>query len=469
MNLLDVVREVRSHLEQNGRLSLRMLRRQYALDDDTLAEVIEELVDVQRVARCEENALAWAGSAVPSAAPAPTAAPLPVRDPRDYTPKHLAERILQSRSALEGERKQVTVLFADVKGSMDLAAQLDPEEWHRILERFFEILTEGVHRFEGTVNQYTGDGIMALFGAPIAHEDHAQRACYAALHLRDRLRQYADELRIDPGVHFSFRLGLNSGEVIVGKIGDDLRMDYTAQGFTVGLAQRMEQLAPPDGIALSQHTRKPIEGFFALRALGPVPVKGAREPIAVFVLEGVGSHRTRLDVSRARGLSRFVGRGGEMEALQAALVRSLEGTGRVAAVVGEAGVGKSRLCAEFVERCRAGGLLVYEAHCPAHGKTIPYLPLLELLRNLFGITEQDGPREARQKIAGELALLDDAFADDRALVLDFLGVADPKSPSLQLDPAVRQRRLFTFLRRLIQLRTEAEPIVVGLLAPQEKL
>ena len=354
----------------------------------------------------------------------------------------------------------MTVLFADVKGSMELAEQLDPEEWHRILDRFFAILTEGVHRFEGTVNQYTGDGIMALFGAPIAHEDHAQRACYAALHLRDRLRQYADELRVDPGVHFSFRLGLNSGAVVVGTIGDDLRMDYTAQGHTVGLAQRMEQLAPPDGIALSQHTQKPVDGFFALRPLGPVPVRGVREPVGVFVLEGVGSHRTRLDTSRARGLSRFVGRNDEIEALEAALERALAGTGRVATVVGEPGVGKSRLCAEFVERCRARGLVVYEAHCPAHGKSIPYLPLLELLRNLFGITEQDGPREARQKIAGELALLDDGFADDRALVLDFLGVADPKAPPLQLEPTVRQRRLFTFLRRLIQLRTEAEPLVL---------
>ena len=270
------------------------------------------------------------------------------RSPSDYTPKHLADKILQSKSALEGERKQVTVMFADVKGSMELAEQLDPEDWHRILERFFEILTEGVHRFEGTVNQYTGDGIMALFGAPIAHEDHAQRACYAGLHLRDRLGRYADELRIDPGVNFSFRIGVNSGEVIVGKIGDDLRMDYTAQGHTVGLAQRMEQAAPPDGIALSQNTHKFVNGFFALRSLGPVQIKGAREPIGVYVLEGMGSHRTRLDTSRARGLSRFVGRSDEMASLESALERSLEGTGRVAGVVGEAGVGKSRLCAEFV-------------------------------------------------------------------------------------------------------------------------
>jgi class 3 adenylate cyclase/tetratricopeptide (TPR) repeat protein len=391
----------------------------------------------------------------PAAAPRP-----PERRVADYTPKHLAEKILQAKSALEGERKQVTVLFADVKGSMELAGQLDPEQWHTILERFFGILTEGVHRFEGTVNQYTGDGIMALFGAPIAHEDHAQRACYAALHLRDRLRGYADEMRIDPGVNFSFRIGLNSGEVVVGRIGDDLRMDYTAQGHTVGLAQRMEQLAPADGIALSEHTQKPVDGFFALRSLGPVPVKGAADPVGVFVLEDVGRHRTRLDTSRARGLSRFVGRDDEIEALESALQRSLEGTGRVAAVVGEPGVGKSRLCAEFVERCRARDLAVYEAHCPAHGKSIPYLPLLELLRNLFGITDHDGAREARQKIAGELALLDDGFADDRDLVLDFLGVADPKAPSLQLEPAVRQRRLFTFLRRLIQLRTAADPIVL---------
>ena len=379
---------------------------------------------------------------------------------RAYTPKHLAEKIRQSRSALEGERKQVTVMFADVKGSMELAEQLDPEEFSQIMQRFFRILSDGVERFEGFVDKFTGDGIIALFGAPIAHENHAQRACYAALHLRDRLGHYADELRVDPGVNFSFRLGLNSGEVIVGNIGDDLRMDYTAQGHTVGLAQRMEQLAPADGIAVSQHTQKSVDGFFAMRSLGPVRIKGAREPVTVFVLEGVGPHRTRLDTSRARGLSRFVGRSREMETLESALERSLEGSGRVAAAVGEAGVGKSRLCVEFVQRCRARGLVVYEAHCPAHGKTIPYLPLLELLRNLFGITDQDGAREARQKIAGELALLDDAFADDRALVLDFLGVGDPKAPPLQLEPAVRQRRLFAFLRRLIQLRTEAEPIVL---------
>src|SRR5215468_5145679 len=196
--------------------------------------------------------------------------PVPVEppDPRSYTPKHLAEKILTSRSALEGERKQVTVLFADVKGSMDLAEQVDPEEWHKILDRFFTILTDGVHRFEGTINQYTGDGIMALFGAPIAHEDHAQRACWAALYLRDELRRYADEIRLEHGLGFSVRMGLNSGEVVVGAIGDDLRMDYTAQGHTVGLAARMEQMADTGKVLLTRHTEKLVSGYFQLRDLG---------------------------------------------------------------------------------------------------------------------------------------------------------------------------------------------------------
>src|SRR6266702_4941336 len=190
-------------------------------------------------------------------------APAATRDPSAYTPKHLAEKILTSRAALEGERKHVTVLFADVKGSMELAEQVDPEEWHKILDRFFAILAEGVHRFEGTVNQYTGDGIMALFGAPVAHEDHARRACYAALHLADELRRYATELRLRQALSFSVRMGLNSGEVVVGKIGDDLRMDYTALGHTVGLAQRMEQLAEPGRPLLTEDTAKLVTGFFA--------------------------------------------------------------------------------------------------------------------------------------------------------------------------------------------------------------
>jgi class 3 adenylate cyclase len=210
----------------------------------------------------------------PLAAGSATVPPAAPQRPRpDYTPKHLADKILQSRAALEGERKQVTVLFADVQGSMELAEQLDPEQWHAILDRFFTLLTEGVHRFEGTVNQYTGDGIMALFGAPIAHEDHAQRACFAALHLGEEIARYVTEVKREHGVGFSTRMGINSGEVVVGRIGDDLRMDYTAQGHTVGLAQRMESLAEPNTCNLTAATAALVDGFFMLEDLGDFRVK----------------------------------------------------------------------------------------------------------------------------------------------------------------------------------------------------
>src|SRR5213593_2924172 len=210
------------------------------------------------------------------------------RDTRAYTPRHLAEKILTTRSALEGERKQVSVLFADLVDSMRLAEGLDAEDWHGILDHVFEILTAEVHRFEGTINQFTGDGVMALFGAPLAHEDHARRACHAALFAMEELRTYASTLRVR-GLDLSVRMGLNSGEVVVGKIGDDLRMDYTAQGHCVGLAARMEQLAGPRTVLLTQHTARLVEGFFTVTDLGPQAVKGAEGAVQVFELRGVGA------------------------------------------------------------------------------------------------------------------------------------------------------------------------------------
>jgi len=292
--------------------------------------------------------------------------------PQSYTPKHLADRILQSRSALEGERKQVRVLFADVKGSMELAEQVDPEEWHRILDRFFEILADGVHRFEGTINQYTGDGIMALFGAPIAHEDHAQRACYAALRLSEGLQRYAGELKLEKGLGFSVRMGLNSGEVVVGKIGDDLRMDYTAQGHTVGLAHRVEQLAEPGHAYLNQHTARLVEGFFLLRDLGESRIAGSSGSLHVYELQGVGPLKTPLEVSARRGLVRFVGRKREMEQLQQAWEATQAGRGQIVAVLGEAGVGKSRFVYEFKQPLDRG-CRVLEAFSVSHGKAYAYL------------------------------------------------------------------------------------------------
>jgi class 3 adenylate cyclase/tetratricopeptide (TPR) repeat protein len=371
------------------------------------------------------------------------------RSPAAYTPKHLADKILQSKSALEGERKQVTVLFADVKGSMELAEQLDPEAWHEILDRFFQILTDGVHRFEGTVNQYTGDGIMALFGAPIAHEDHAQRACYAALFLRDAVREYANEVRVRHGIPFGVRIGLNSGEVVVGRIGDDLRMDYTAQGHTVGLAQRMEALAESGHICLSEHTARLVEGYFRLQDLGRTKVKGVDEPVGLYDLEGVGSFRTRLDRSRARGLSRFVGRDRDMAVLEAALERARGGSGQVVGVVAEAGTGKSRLCAEFLDGCRARGIPVLEGHGVAHGKSIPMLPMLELWRAFFGIADGDGAEATRAKIAGRLLLMDESFREALPLLFDLFGVPDPANPAPAIDPEQRQKRLHGVVKRVL--------------------
>lgn len=390
-------------------------------------------------------------------APAPSAAG--GRDPREYTPEHLAEKILDARSAVDGERKQVTVLFADVIGSMDLAERTDPEVWRGIMERFFQILCDGVHRFEGTVDKFTGDGIMALFGAPLAHEDHAQRACWAALALQRELASYAAEVRRGQGLSFSVRMGINSGEVVVGAIGEDLRVEYTAIGHTVGLAQRMESLAEPGRAYITDDTAKLVSGYLDLDDLGEFDVKGAAEPIRVHALTGAGGARSRLDISRARGFTRFVGREDELAVLEAALERARGGSGVVVGVVGEAGVGKSRLCNEFAERCRRRSIPVYEAHGQAHGKAIPFLPVLQMMRGYFGIAEQDSDQQAREKIAGRLLLLDDAFAEDLPLLFDFLAVPDPQRPAPRMDPDARQRALLASVKRLVHASSQREPAV----------
>ena len=380
------------------------------------------------------------------------------RDPRTYTPEHLAEKILGARADLDGERKQVTVLFADVIGSMDLAEQTDPEVWRGIMERFFAILCDGVHRFEGTVDKFTGDGIMALFGAPVAHEDHAQRACWAALALQSELASYAAEVRRSEGLSFSVRMGINSGEVVVGAIGEDLRVEYTAIGHTVGLAQRMESLAEPGRAYITDHTAKLVAGYLGFDDLGEYDVKGASGPIRVHALAGAGGARSRLDISRARGFTRFVGREDELAVLEAALEQSRSGSsGVVVGVVGEAGVGKSRLCNEFAERCRRRGIPVYEAQGQAHGQAIPFLPVLQYMRSYFEVAEHDSDQRAREKIAGRLLLLDDAFAESLPLVFDFLAVPDPYRPAPRMDPDARQRALLEMVKRLVHASSNREP------------
>jgi class 3 adenylate cyclase/tetratricopeptide (TPR) repeat protein len=350
----------------------------------------------------------------------------------------------------DGERKQVTVLFADVKGSMDLAEGRDPEEWREIMQRFFSILADAVTRFEGTVDKFTGDGIMAVFGAPIAHEDHARRACYAALQMLDDVSEYAGELRRTKGLSFSTRIGINSGEVVAGAIGAGAEGEYTAIGHTVGLAQRMEALAEPGRAYLTESTAELAGGFMELEDLGEFEIKGASRPVRVFELAGVGSARSRLDLSRARGFSRFVGRDAEMAVLDEALERAVRGEGAAVGIVAEPGVGKSRLCHEFSQRCRERGVEVFECQAQAHARAIPFLPVLQMLRSYFGILDTDPEQIVREKIAGRTLLLDPAFADELPLLFDFLGVPDPERPLPQLSAEARHRALRGAVCRLVR-------------------
>ncbi len=360
----------------------------------------------------------------------------------------------------DAERKQVTVLFADVMGSMDLAEQQDPEEWRKIMQRFFSILAAAVERFEGTVDKFTGDGIMAIFGAPIAHEDHARRACYAALQMLDDVAEYAAELRRAEGLNFSTRIGINSGEVVAGAIGAGGEGEYTAIGHTVGLAQRMEALAEPGSAYLTEHAAALASGFLELKDLGEFEIKGASQPVEVFELAGVGAARSRLDLSRERGFSRFVGRDEEMAALEEALARASSGEGAMVGISAEPGVGKSRLTYEFTERCRARGIEVFEAQAQSHGQSIPFMPLLQMLRAYFGIGDREVERHTREKIAGRALLLDPDIVEELPLVFDFLGVPDPGRPVAQMSPEARARALGGVVCRLINAPARNHTVVL---------
>jgi class 3 adenylate cyclase len=354
--------------------------------------------------------------------------------PETYTPKHLAEKILTSKAALEGERKQVTVLFADVKGSMELLADRDPEEARKLLDPVLERMMEAVHRYEGTVNQVMGDGIMALFGAPVAHEDHAVRACYAALDMQTAIRRYGEDVRRTHGIEPQIRVGLNSGEVVVRAIGSDLRMDYTAVGQTTHLAGRMEQLAPPGSIRLAADTLRLAEGYITVEPLGPVPVKGLETPVEVYEMTGAGVLRSRLHAAAARGLTRFVGRETELEQLRQALSRAAAGHGQVVAIVGEPGVGKSRLVWEVTHSHRSHGWLVVQAGSVSYGKATPYLPVIGLLKAYFKIDDGDDPRALREKIMGKLLALDRALEPSLPAFLGLLHVRGDDVQWQALDP-----------------------------------
>ena len=465
MTFEEILDQAIAMLQRRGRLTYRALKRQFNLDDAFLDDLTEELIHGQQVAMDEEGkVLVWTGGtdrafALVSSLNAPPAS-APQRAPLSYTPPYLTEKILDARHRLEGERKQVTVLFADIKDSTELIRDLDPEAAQQLLDPALRCMMDAVHRYEGTVSNVLGDGIMALFGAPIAHEDHALRACYAGLAMQAAMREYTEEVRRTHGLELRIRVGLNAGEVVVRTIGNDLHMDYSAVGQTTHLAARMEQLAAPGSIRLTPATLRLVEGMVRVNALGPIPVKGLPEAMEVFELVGASAVRRRLQAAVARGLSRFVGRETEIETLAQALALATAGHGQVVATVGEAGVGKSRLLYEFVHSHRTQGWLVLEAASVSYGKATPYFPVVDLLKRYVHVEDGDDPRIVRAKVTGHLLTLDEALQETIPALLALLDALPADSPFLRLDPAQRRQRTLTALKHVLLRESQVQPLLL---------
>jgi class 3 adenylate cyclase/tetratricopeptide (TPR) repeat protein len=379
--------------------------------------------------------------------------------PQAYTPRHLAEKILTSRSALEGERKQVTVLFCDLANSTAMAARCGPDSMHALLSHFFELALDAVHRYEGTVNQFLGDGFMALFGAPIAHEDHARRAVLAALDLQRTLHAQHAALGEPYGVRCAFRMGLNSGLVVVGSIGDNLRMDYSAIGDTTNVAARLQQLAEPDVVLVSESTQRLIAGHIRLEALPPVQVKGISTPLTPYKVVGIRPQRSPLVVYGERVLSRFVGRERELAVLEELMAQVEAGHGQVVGIVAEAGGGKSRLLYEFCQRLAGARVTYLAGRCLSYGSTIPYHPLIDIMRHNCGITETDSPAILVAKVQAALQEVG-LRADDAAPYLyRLLGVeADTESLTI-LSPEAIKDRTFETLRQMSLNGSQQRPLI----------
>jgi class 3 adenylate cyclase len=380
--------------------------------------------------------------------------------PESYTPKHLAEKILTSKAALEGERKQITVLFADMKGSMELLADRDPEEARKVLDPVLERMMEAVHHYEGTVNQVMGDGIMALFGAPLAHEDHAVRACYAALRMQESVKQYATEVHHAEGVSLQIRVGLNSGEVVVRSIGSDLRMDYTAVGQSTHLAARMEQMAMPGSILIPHTTLKLVEDYLLIKPLGLRPVKGTGRAIEVYEVTGAGPVRSRFHAARLRGLTRLVGRQGELDQLNQAVDEARTGRGQVVAVVGEPGAGKSRLLWEFLHSGSTNAWLVLVSGSVPYGKATPYLPVIALLKAYFGIEERDDVSSIREKVTGRLSSLDCALGPALPALLSLLDVPVDDSAWVRSDSLQRRQWTLDAVKHVLLRETQHQSVLL---------
>jgi class 3 adenylate cyclase/tetratricopeptide (TPR) repeat protein len=388
-------------------------------------------------------------------------APAPeTRTPAAYTPRHLAEKILTSRGAIEGERKPVTVLFCDLVDSTALAERLGPEGMHALLNSFFEAALAEVHHYEGTVNQFLGDGFMALFGAPLAREDHARRATLAALGVARALRERPIAAATGVEIRLTVRMGLHTGFVVVGAIGDNLRMDYTAVGDTTHLAARLQQLAEPGAILASEATWRLVQGYIQGERVGPVRVKGRSQPVVVFRLLGVGSRRSPLEEPGTRGLSRFVGRDRELETLLDLFAAAAEGRGQVMGVVGEPGVGKSRLLLEFRRRLAGRPVTYVQGRCLSYGATIPYVPVADILRAHCGLADTDAPESVAERLRAGLQAA--GMDPDAGLpyLLHMLGGKDPAGRIEALGPEVIKVRTFETLRQMCLRGSRRQPLVL---------
>ncbi len=381
--------------------------------------------------------------------------------PQTYTPKFLAEKILTSRSSIEGERKLVTVFFADVANFTSLAEKMDPEDAHHIMDGTFQILMDNIHRFEGTINQFTGDGVMALFGAPVAHEDHAQRACHAALSIQSDLIEYGAKLKKDYNLNFLMRVGLNSGPVVVGSIGDDLRMDYTAIGNTTNLASRMEALAKPGNILVSTSTHRLARDFFQFESIGSVSIKGLTAPQEAYQLIKIGDVGTRIGASVAKGLTRFVGRKNSMAALMGVYENARAGFGQVVGIVGEAGVGKSRLLLEFTNMLPEGEFTYLEGRCLHYGGSMSYLPVRDVIKSYFGIKDDDKESVIKEKLKVKTGALDENLSADLSPLEELLSVKVDNDEFAELDPRHKRERTFKTIRDLLVRISRDKPLVIA--------
>jgi class 3 adenylate cyclase/tetratricopeptide (TPR) repeat protein len=388
------------------------------------------------------------------------AEPLDLTQPQSYTPKHLADKILKTRSSIEGERKLVTVLFADVANSTAMFEHLDPEAVHEIMDGCFRLMMDEIHRYEGTINQFRGDGVMALFGAPIAHEDHAQRACHAALAVQRALIPYCERLKDRYGIDFKMRIGLNSGPVVVGSIGDDLRMDYTAQGDTANLAARMESSAEASSVLVSDNTYRLVREFFEFNPLGGLQVKGKQEPVEAYQLIKPTEVETRIAASAAKGLTRFVGRTRELETLKEAFDRVRAGEGHVVGIVGEAGVGKSRLLLEFRNTLPKGEYTYFEGRCLHYGGSMPYLPILDVTRSFIGVKEGEQEQVIRQKLKERILGLDQNLRHVIPPYQELLSLKVDNEEFAKLEPKQKREKTFEAIRDLLIRGSQDRPLVL---------